>query len=41
MMDRQSKVEAEISIIKQYIYIQETRFKDRVKFNIISDKIIK
>jgi two-component system, sensor histidine kinase YesM len=38
MIDRLSKVEAEISIIKQYVYIQETRFKDRVKFNIIIDK---
>jgi sensor histidine kinase YesM len=38
MIDRLSKVEAEISIIKQYVYIQETRFKDRVKFNIITDK---
>ena len=38
MIDRQSRVEAEISIIKQYVFIQETRFKDRVKFNIITDK---
>lgn len=37
MIDRQSKVGAEISVIKQYIFIQETRFKDRIKFNISVD----
>jgi sensor histidine kinase YesM len=38
MIDRQSMVGAEISVINQYIFIQETRFKDRVKFNISVDK---
>lgn len=37
MIDRKSKVEAEIGIIKQYVFIQETRFKDRIKFNISVD----
>lgn len=38
MIDRQSKIASEIEIIKQYVYIQETRFKDRVKFNINVDR---
>lgn len=38
MIDRKSIVANEIGVIKQYIYIQETRFKDRVKFNIAIDK---
>lgn len=40
MIDRQSRIEAEISIIKQYIIIQETRFKDRIKFHISVDKTL-
>ncbi|WP_207640924.1 sensor histidine kinase [Clostridium lundense] len=34
MMDNQAYLKDEINIIKQYVYIQETRFGDRVKFNI-------
>lgn len=37
-VDIQSTVFAEISVIKQYIFIQETRFKDRIKFNIAVDE---
>jgi sensor histidine kinase YesM len=40
MIDKQSSVSSEIKIIKQYIYIQETRFKDRIKFNISVDKAL-
>lgn len=38
MMDNQAYLKDEINIIKQYVYIQETRFGDRVKFNINVDK---
>lgn len=38
MIDRKSKIETEISIIAQYIIIQETRFKDRIKFYISVDE---
>jgi sensor histidine kinase YesM len=38
MIDKQSSVCSEIKIIKQYMYIQETRFRDRIKFNISVDK---
>jgi len=37
MIDKQSTIKKEIEIIKQYIYIQETRFEDRVKFNLEVD----
>ncbi|PRR70581.1 sensor histidine kinase [Clostridium thermopalmarium] len=34
MVDRQASLREELDIIKQYVYIQETRFEDRVAFNI-------
>ena len=37
MIDKQSNVKKEIEIIKQYMYIQETRFEDRVKFKLEVD----
>jgi len=40
MIDKQSTVKKEIEIIKQYIYIQETRFEDRVKFNLEVDEAL-
>lgn len=41
MIDSKSTVEEELEIIKQYIYIQETRFADRVSFKIdVDDKLL-
>ena len=40
MIDKQSTVKKEIEIIKQYIFIQETRFEDRVKFILEVDKLL-
>lgn len=40
MINRQSKVEAEINVVKQYLFIQETRFNDRIKFNISVDQTL-
>jgi sensor histidine kinase YesM len=37
-IDRHSTVGKEIEIIREYAYIQETRFKDRVKFYISMDE---
>ena len=34
MMDRNASLEEEVSVVKQYMYIQELRFEDRVKFNL-------
>lgn len=39
-IDHVTTVEKEIDIIKQYIYIQECRFGDRVKFNVDIDKSV-
>jgi sensor histidine kinase YesM len=38
MVESQSTVEKEINNIRQYIYIQEVRFKDRVKFKLEIDE---
>jgi two-component system, sensor histidine kinase YesM len=37
MMDRNATLEEEINVVKQYIYIQELRYDDRVKFNLKVD----
>lgn len=36
-IDSQSSIGAEVEVIKKYAYIQETRFKDRIKFNVEVD----
>nr|WP_241393013.1 histidine kinase [Clostridium tetanomorphum] len=40
MIENQAYLKDEINIIKQYVYIQETRFGDRVKFDINVDKTL-
>ncbi|HAZ36787.1 MAG TPA: sensor histidine kinase [Clostridiaceae bacterium] len=37
MVDRTSTIGQEIEMVKQYMYIQETRFKDRIGFNLNVD----
>lgn len=41
-IDSQSSIGAEVEVIKKYAHIQETRFKDRIKFNVeVDDKLRK
>lgn len=34
MMDRNASMEEEITVVKQYMFIQQLRFEDRIKFNL-------
>ncbi|WPC40210.1 sensor histidine kinase [Clostridium sp. JS66] len=34
MMDRNASMEEEVTVVKQYMFIQQLRFEDRVKFNL-------
>lgn len=34
MMNRNATLEEEVNVVKQYMYIQESRYQDRVKFNL-------
>lgn len=34
MMDRNASMEEEVTVVKQYMFIQELRFEDRIKFNL-------
>ncbi|MDP4089165.1 MAG: histidine kinase, partial [Bacillota bacterium] len=34
MMNRDATLEEEVNVVKQYMYIQESRYEDRVKFNL-------
>ncbi|MDP4088389.1 MAG: sensor histidine kinase [Bacillota bacterium] len=38
MLESQSCIEDEVAVIKKYAYIQETRFKDRIRFNVEMDE---
>lgn len=34
MMDRNASMEEEVTVVKQYMFIQQLRFEDRIKFNL-------
>ncbi|AKA69439.1 sensor histidine kinase [Clostridium scatologenes] len=34
MMDRNASIEEEVTVVKQYMFIQQLRFGDRIKFNL-------
>lgn len=34
MMNRNATLEEEVNVVRQYMYIQESRYEDRVKFNL-------